>query len=44
MRKVLKTYIRISKSKKYKNLFTINGEQPVEKVSQDIIKIVDELV
>lgn len=44
MEKVLKMYIRISKSKKYKNFFTINGEQPAEKVSQDIIKIIDKFI
>ncbi len=44
MGKVLKTYIKISKSKKYKNYFTINGEQSVDKVSQDIIKIIDKFI
>ncbi len=44
MGKVLKAYIKISKSKKYKNFYTINGEQPAEKVSQDIIKIIDKFV
>src|SRR4030042_3241613 len=44
MEKVLKAYIKISKSKKYKNFFTINGAQPAKKVSQDIIKIIDKFI
>lgn len=44
MNKVLKTYIKISKNKKYKNFYTINGEQTVDKVSQDIIKIMDKKI
>jgi len=44
MEKVLKTYIRISKDKKYKKFYTINGEQTVEKVSQDIIRIIDKFI
>ncbi|MCX6765546.1 MAG: dTMP kinase [Candidatus Moranbacteria bacterium] len=44
MGKVLRTYIKIGKNKKYKNFFTINGEQPVEKISQDVIKIIDKFI
>lgn len=44
MEKVIKTYIKIGKSKKYKNFFTINGEQNIDKVSQDIIKIIDRFI
>lgn len=44
MEKVFKTYLKISKDKKYRNFFTLNGVQPVEKVSQDVIKIIDRLI
>lgn len=41
MNKVLQTYVKISKDKKYKNFYTIDGEQSIDKVSQDIVKIID---
>lgn len=41
LEKVIKTYDKIFASKKYKNIHIINGEQSVEKVSQDVIKIID---
>lgn len=44
MKKVFKTYLKISRDKKYKNFFTINGEQSMDKVSQDIIKIIDKFI
>ena len=42
--KIIKIYDKISKSRKYKNFYVINGEQSVEKVSEDINKIVDKFL
>ena len=44
MKKVIGTYMKISKNKKYKNFHTINGEQEVEKVARDIIKIAEKYI
>ena len=38
---VMRTFLKISKNKKYKNFFIIDGEQPIEKVHSDMIKILD---
>lgn len=40
LKEVYKTYLDIIKNKKYKKIFTINGEQSPEKVHADIIKII----
>ncbi len=39
--KVRQTYLRLSENKKYRNFFVINGEQPVEKVAEDIREIIN---
>lgn len=41
-KKVFETYLKISNDKKYKNFYTINGEQAPEAVLSDIIKITRE--
>ena len=43
MEKVFQTYQEIAANKKY-NIFTINGDQSKEKVSEDIIKIIDKIL
>jgi len=40
LQKVYKTYLTLVKDKKYKNVYVVDGEQPVEKVAQDIQKII----
>lgn len=42
--KILKTYDKIGKDKRYKNFFTIDGQRPPEIVSQDIIKIINKFI
>ncbi len=42
LQKVYKTYLSLVKDKQYKNVYIVDGEQPVEKVAEDIQKIVDE--
>lgn len=42
--RIIKVYDKISRSKKYKNFYVINGEQSIEKVSEDINKIVDKIL
>ena len=44
LKEIIKVYDKISKSKKYKNFYVINGEQSVEKVSEDINKIIDKIL
>ncbi len=44
LEKIIKTYDKISKDKKFKNFYVINGEQTVEEVSQDIVKIIDKFL
>jgi dTMP kinase len=44
LKKVSEVFIKISEDKKYKNFYTINGEQSIEKVFQDIIKVVDKFI
>jgi len=39
--KVRQTYLRLSENKKYRIFFVINGEQPVEKVAEDIREIIN---
>lgn len=41
LQKVYKTYLSLVKDKQYKNVYIVDGEQPVEKVAEDIQKIVD---
>lgn len=41
LKKVLTVYDKISKSKKYKNFYTINGERSVEEIFTEISKIID---
>lgn len=44
LKKVLAVYDKISKSKKYKNFYTINGERPVEEIFAEISKIIDKYI
>ncbi len=39
LKKVMETFMKISRSKKYKNFFVVDGEQSIEKVHSDIVKI-----
>lgn len=44
LRKVMQAYEKISRDKKHKNFYTINGEQSIEKVFKDIVKIIDKVL
>ncbi len=41
LQKVYKTYLALVKDKKYKNVYVVDGEQSMEKVAQDIQKIIN---
>jgi|AntRauTorckE6833_2_1112554.scaffolds.fasta_scaffold68344_1 dTMP kinase len=41
LEKIIKVYDKISKSKKYKNFYTVDGERSIEEVFKDVVKIVD---
>ena len=41
--KVNDAYVKISQNKKYKNFHVINGEQTIQKVFEDIKKIIDKM-
>ena len=44
LKKVLETYLKICRYKKYKNVFVIDGEQSIEKVHQDIVKKLGKII
>jgi len=44
LKKVMQTYLAISRDKKIKNIFTIDGEQPKDRVAGDIRKIIDKIL
>jgi dTMP kinase len=41
LNQVIKTYDKIAESGKYKDFYTIDGQQPIEKVHRDIKKIIN---
>jgi dTMP kinase len=43
LKKVMETYLKICRDKKYKNVFIIDGEYEIEKVHQSIVKILEKI-
>jgi dTMP kinase len=40
LEKVYKTYLRLVRDTRYKNVYVVNGERPIEEVADDIQKII----